>query len=278
MISEVPKRNGDFSLNAPSGGGVSALESSGTNIGKRCIMRKGKKRLWIAVIAIVSLIVVLAGGFYVYTLDYYRADAYAVGLAASDNVSVLNNGELTVITPKAQSEDPVGFIFYPGGKVEATAYLPLLESLSQKGLTCVLVRMPFNLAVFHINAAEAVYGKFPDIHRWYLAGHSLGGAMASSYAGGHADKIEGLILLGAYPVNNAAIATLAVYGSEDKALDRSKLEGAISRLEIAGGNHAHFGNYGIQKGDGTASITWEDQQAQTVNAIMAFITLSVAGK
>ncbi|MPN05130.1 hypothetical protein SDC9_152380 [bioreactor metagenome] len=134
--------------------------------------------------------------------------------------------------------------------------------------------MPFRLAVFRINAADEVYNRFPALSRWYLGGHSLGGAMASSYVKGNEDKLNGLILLGAYPVNDSPIPTLCIYGSEDVMLDRTKLAGVTNQLEIAGGNHAQFGDYGIQEGDGAASISRDDQQKQAAEAILAFLTRS----
>jgi len=230
-----------------------------------------KKGLRIAVIIIVCLLVVGFGGFYIYTLDYYRADADALALLSAQNISTDDKGDVIIVKAQKTLDNPVGLIFYPGGKVEATAYLPLLNKLSEHGITCVLLKMPFNLAVFDINAADRVYQKLPDIRTWYLAGHSLGGAMASSYVGSNAEKVNGLILLGAYLINDAKIATIAICGTEDKGLDKLKLEAADSKTEIAGGNHAYFGNYGEQRGDGTASITRDDQQKQAVEAMIDFI-------
>ncbi|MEN6595109.1 MAG: alpha/beta hydrolase [Clostridiaceae bacterium] len=215
----------------------------------------------------------LAAAFFAYTQDYYHADETANALLKTDS-AIKTDQNLTILTPDAANDTGVGLIFYPGGKVQETAYLPLLEQLRQNGLTCVLVKMPFRLAVFDIDAANDVYAQFPAISRWYLAGHSLGGAMASSYVGTNADRLAGLILLGAYPINDAALPTLAIYGSEDLNLDRTKLETVADQLEIAGGNHAYFGNYGEQEGDGTASISREDQQAQAVAAILEFIQKS----
>lgn len=233
-------------------------------------MKKHKNRRLKTVIIIAVVLVILFGGFYSYTLNYYRADASVESLLAqSKNIQTLGN--ITVIYPQEQTDLHTGFIFYPGGKVEAAAYLPLLEKLSQEGVTCILLKMPLNLAVFDITAAERVYDRFPDIQSWYLGGHSLGGAMASSYVGSHGDNLSGLILLGAYPVNDAALPTLVIYGSEDVGLDLTKLEGTENILEIIGGNHAYFGNYGEQKGDGVAAITREDQHTQTIDAIMSFI-------
>ena len=208
--------------------------------------------------------------FFAYTQVYYRADADAVALM-NGSPAIRQDGNLTILSPDAANDAGAGLIFYPGGKVEETAYLPLLEQLREGGLTCVLVKMPFRLAVFDIRAANAVYGQFPAVSRWYLAGHSLGGAMASSYVPGSENQLSGLILLGAYPVNDSPIPTLAIYGSEDVNLDRSKLTTVANKLELTGGNHAYFGNYGEQAGDGTATISREQQQAQAITAILAFV-------
>lgn len=232
---------------------------------------KIKKPLKITAISIVAIIFILMGGFYFYTMDYYRADDFAVQTFTTDGTSLQNQGNMMVFYPDKEMDSNTALIFYPGGKVEATAYAPLLTKLSQNGITCVLVKMPFNLAVFDKDAAESVYNKFPDIKNWYIGGHSLGGAMASNYVDKNSEKIKGLILLGSYPVNNSNISTLAIYGSEDIRLDKTKLDNTKNKLEIVGGNHAYFGNYGEQKGDGTAAITRDEQQTQTVEAIIKFI-------
>jgi hypothetical protein len=237
-----------------------------TNASAKPRKRAGK----IVLLSLAGLLLALALAFFVYTQDYYHADA-SVAAFLTDSPNIRQEGNLTVLTPDSSNDTGAGLIFYPGGKVEETAYLPLLEQLREGGLTCVLVKMPFRLAVFDIRAADAVYAQFPSISRWYLAGHSLGGAMASSYVPGNEGKLAGLILLGAYPVNDSPIPTLAIYGSEDIQLDRSKLTSVANKLELSGGNHAYFGNYGEQAGDGTASISREAQQAQAVSAILAFV-------
>jgi len=233
-------------------------------------MKRKTKRIRIAIIVTVSLFLLIFGGFYIYTLDYYRADQEAKDvIELSDNVEIDN--KLTIFYPNNDNQTNVGLIFYPGGKVEAAAYAPLLESLAQNGITCVLIEMPFNLAVFNINAADKIYNEFPDITSWYISGHSLGGAMASSYVDKHRSKLDGLILLGAYPINDSELPTLVIYGGEDVNLDLTKIANVKDKIEITGGNHAYFGNYGEQAGDGRASITRTEQQAITVQAIIEFI-------
>ncbi len=223
--------------------------------------------------AIIVIIVIglLFGGFYIYTLDYYRADVTSVEELEASQVMIESNDQLTFFYPEESTDQSAAFIFYPGGKVEYTAYTPLLVRLAEKGITGILVKMPFNLAVFNINAADKIFNDLPEIKNWYIGGHSLGGAMASSYASDNSENIKGLILLAAYPVNDISMPVLAVYGSNDNILDITKLQNVKNVVEIEGGNHAYFGNYGEQGGDGTASITREEQQEETVAAIIDFI-------
>ena len=171
-------------------------------------------------------------------------------------------------------------VFYPGGKVEHVAYAPLMHMLAEKGVDCFLVKMPFRLAVFGVNKADKILLAY-DYENWYIGGHSLGGAMASAYAYENSHKIKGVVLLGAYStkdIGNRGLEVLSIYGSNDKVLNMSKYEKNIFNLPkdfteicIEGGNHALFGDYGKQKGDGTATITDNEQWIATVKAIMEFV-------
>ncbi len=237
---------------------------------------KVKRRVKITLLSVVTVLVLLCAGFYIYTLNYYRADESAVAVLSSTEEAeagprIEQKDGMWIFHPSAEQDMGVGFIFYPGGKVEDKAYSVLLQQLSQKGITGVLVHMPFNLAVFDIDAAAQVYAQLPEIKQWVIGGHSLGGAMASSYVEKNQDRVEGLVLLGAYPVNDSDIPTLVMYGSEDKVLDKSKLPASLNPYVIEGGNHAHFGNYGEQKGDGEATITREEQQQVAAEEISKFI-------
>ena len=222
-------------------------------------------------IALAALLVFLAVAFFSYVNDYRHADETALSLLQTSS-SIRQQENLTILTPDAGNDTGRGLIFYPGGKVEETAYLPLLELLRAQGITVALVKMPFRLAVFDSNAADKVPDAVPSVSRWYIGGHSLGGAMASSYVSGKEDRLGGLILLGAYPVNGSPISTLCIYGSEDLMLDKTKLAGVTNVLELAGGNHAQFGNYGSQEGDGVATISRAEQQTKTAAAMFAFLT------
>lgn len=226
------------------------------------------KKLRIALGIVVLLLALCAGAFFWYVSDYYRAEDVALDVLSQDSgLSVQDN--LTVLSPSVPSDTAI--IFYPGAKVEAEAYLPLLEQIKQTGVTCILVHMPFRMAIFDANAAEDVMEQFPEIQHWYMAGHSMGGAMASQFASGHQDEIDGLILLGAYIYGDYPDEkTLTVYGSLNQSVE-DHIDYTENIVEIEGGNHAQFGNYGPQKGDLSATISAAEQQAQTVDAISDFM-------
>jgi len=232
-------------------------------MGKPC-----RKSLWIAAGALLAVLLLLCGGFFWYVSDYYRAEDTALAvLASGDSIEVRDN--LTILSPSYPTDTAI--IFYPGAKVEGAAYLPLLDRLRRTGLTCILVEMPFHMAIFDANAAEEVMAQFPEINHWYMAGHSMGGAIASRFAADHSDQLDGLILLGAYIYGDYPPEdTLTIYGSLNQSVE-DKIHYTENVVEIEGGNHAQFGNYGFQKGDLPAEISPEEQQIQTVEAISAFI-------
>lgn len=242
-------------------------------------MKSSKKIL--ATIAIVAFILgVIVGAGYIYVSDYYRADYEAVNAFASGSeveVEVLFDGAVAYGNRSAE----YGFIFYPGGKVEYTAYEPLMRSLASLGVLCVLVEMPFNLAVLDMNAADGIPEMFPDISHWYIGGHSLGGSMAASYLGAHSLDFSGLVLLGSYSTENLSdkgCEVLSIYGSRDGVMNREKYEqyrsnlpNDLAEIVIEGGNHAGFGMYGEQEGDGAAEISATEQIYKTAEHIAEFI-------
>ena len=230
-------------------------------------MSRRRKRL-VAGGILLLILAILTGAFFWYVSDYYRAEDVALEvMAQGSGITVQDN--LTILSPTYPTDTAI--IFYPGAKVEAEAYLPLLDQIRQTGVTCILVHMPFNMAIFDADAAEEVISRFPEIQHWYVAGHSMGGAMASEFASEHPDQVGGLILMGAYIYGDYPDEkTLTIYGSLNQSVE-DHIDYTQNIVEIEGGNHAQFGNYGPQKGDLPATISAEEQQAQTVEAIEVFL-------
>lgn len=200
------------------------------------------KKGWII---LASVILLLAASFFAYVSVYYRADETALGFMRSD--------ETVAVT-----ETRYGWLF-DGPSEDAC-----------------LVKMPFRLAVLHGNAAEDVL-KAHGYTEWYIGGHSLGGAMAAMYAADHGSDFSGVILLAAYPSQKLpdTLTEIQLIGSEDRIINRDKVKQGQAyappncvEYTIEGGNHAQFGSYGVQRGDGTAAISAEEQIQETVRVIM----------
>jgi dienelactone hydrolase len=227
------------------------------------------------IIALAALLVVAAGGFLAWTrLARYPAFPEAAALAE------------TARTPQGwyafQPAQPAGtgFIFYPGGLVDPAAYAPLMKQLSDQGILSVSVPMPLDLAIFGVNKAGEVIAAYPEVKHWIIGGHSLGGSMAAEYVKGHPTAVEGLAFMAAYPADSTDLSALPIkvvsmHGSNDGLATGAKIQNSLKNLPtdtqavlIDGGNHAQYGNYGPQAGDGQATISREEQQRQAVAATL----------
>ena len=226
-----------------------------------------KKHLWLIPVLIIAA---LFACFFFYVENFYRADATALAALESDETVTVTQTDFGWLFDGPSEKDAL--IFYPGGKVEETAYAPLLHLFAEQGTDVLLVKMPFRLAVFGGNKAGELISRY-DYSDWSIGGHSLGGAMAANYAAKHPDPFKSILLLAAYATKDIddSLFVLSVYGSEDGVLNMENLEKGNAYLPedsaivlMEGGNHAQFGNYGEQKGDGKATITAEEQQEQTV--------------
>lgn len=238
--------------------------------------KRSKLKIGLLIVFIVLAVLGIATG--VYLSDYYQSQYTLEEYQLNSKVDIVE--ENSIITLKGDKDNGIGVIFYPGGKVEYTAYIPLLELLAEQGYTCYIPKMPVNLAIFGINKADDVMIMNQNIEKWYIAGHSLGGAMASSYASKNSDKLKGIIFLGAYPssdISKTKLSMLSIVGSKDNVINRENYEknkskaaeGAIYKI-LEGGNHANYGDYGKQEGDGEATISREEQIQQTAIWIEEF--------
>jgi pimeloyl-ACP methyl ester carboxylesterase len=183
-----------------------------------------------------------------------------------------------VFQPTGQ-EPGVGLILYPGARVDARAYAPPARAIAAGGYLVVVTPMPQDLAILAPDRAAEVMTAFPTVRHWAVGGHSMGGAAAAIFAHDRSD-VEGLVLWASYPgaaddLSGANLITVSIYGTQDgwTSLDeidasRRLLPPGTRWVVIEGGNHAQFGWYGPQIGDTAATISREEQQAQTIAATL----------
>lgn len=239
-----------------------------------------KRRRWWLWLLVGLLAVALIGviGFVIWASTPAQPMAQAiVALAGNDKVAVVE-GKWIVFEPLEEPKS-TGFIFYPGGRVDARAYAPQALAIAERGYPVVITPMPLNLAVFGINRADEVMVAFPEIEQWVIGGHSLGGAMAANYTRNHPDAVDGLVLWASFPAGNDSLAdqstltAYSIFGTLDGLATPEEVRASASLLPptarfipIEGGNHAQFGWYGDQSGDNPATISRAAQQKLTVDA------------
>ncbi len=258
--------------------------------GLESLSKSKAKKIFLAVIIIIA---VLAIAFAAYVGKYYHATVDVDNYVGHNNDAVtvsaigqdVGEGQYVdgLFLDGSGTEDLV--IFYQGAKVEYTAYLPLLYDLAANGVDCYLVEMPYNLAFFGMDLAGQVMEQTDGSYEnYYLMGHSLGGAMGASFAAEDiqaSDRLKGIIFLASYPtksLDKEGFKVLSVYGSEDLVLNMEKVEEGRQYMPadyvevcIEGGNHAQFGEYGEQEGDGKALVTAVEQRSQTVESILQML-------
>lgn len=193
-----------------------------------------------------------------------------------------NGGGIEVGPVDGGSE--VLLILYPGGLVRPHAYTWIGVALAPVGVRTLIPAMPLDLAVLGRDRADALIRDRRDGERSVvIAGHSLGGAMAASWAARRDGAADGLILMGAYPpggddLSGHDLPTLVLAAEHDGLATLPEVRGGMDRLpgragiEIVGGAvHAFFGRYGPQRGDGLPTVPRADAEAEIAGAIEAFL-------
>ena len=213
-------------------------------------------------------------GFLIWANTPYRADRDAtLEVFRNGDVSVTAVGEGILMQPIGDSidlpADPVGLIFIPGARVEPYAYLFQLSGVVEEhGITVLITKPTLNLAFFDTRGVDNFTTAAPEIDRWFVGGHSLGGVRACLMTPDA--TLEGLVLFGSYCANDlseSALQVLSIAGENDLLSDLATIEGAAPLLPadaqfvvIDGANHAAFGDYGAQSGDGERTITSEQMR------------------
>jgi dienelactone hydrolase len=205
--------------------------------------------------------------------------------ALPTGTTLIEDRNSIILSTVRSATSTTGFLFYPGALVDPHAYVGLMQQLSSiaSGYRVFIAKVPANLAVLQPGAAESIIQNHPEIKNWVIGGHSLGGTMACSWVSRRPESVRGLMLLASYPAKSDDLSAwrgsvLTIYGTNDGVLNKDNLASAYIRLpkklvvsQISGGNHAYFGNYGEQKGDGQATISRATQQYQTTQQFASFM-------
>lgn len=230
------------------------------------------------IIGAILLIGLLAFGIWAANPRGPMPEALAA-LESDDRVIVKTDSWLT-FTPHNMTPT-TGFILYPGGRVDARSYAPPANAIAEAGYFVVIPPMSLSLAVLNPDAATDVIAAHPEIERWAIGGHSLGGAMAADYVYKQSDATEGLILWASYPPESVdlrdreELITLSIYGTEESGAEKMQAAAAVlppntEWVAIEGGNHAQFGWYGDDESN-PATISRAEQQTQIIDATVAIL-------
>lgn len=240
-----------------------------------------RRTLWGA-LALVAAAALVGAAWFVWwgTHPLGPAPTALAALKSDGAVEVTKAADAWEFAP-ASGEATIGLVFYPGGHVDARSYTPYARDVAAQGYLVVVPVMPLSLAVLRPNAADDAIKAHPNITTWVIGGHSLGGAMAAQYAAGHPDAVKGIVFLAAYPpsgndLRRTGIRALTEVGTLDSVVNRANLAAGRALLpadavylDLKGGNHAQFGDYGPQPGDTPATMPAPDQRAIAVDGTVA---------
>jgi len=206
-------------------------------------------------------------------------------LRSGDALSV-TDGEATLDFIPTVAERRAALVFLCGAGVSAQAYVPLLHPIALAGYPVFIVKLPYRIAPLEAHKEEAirrtrtVIERHPEIQRWVVAGHSLGGALAARLANSDPTFTSALVLIGTTHPKQDDLSRLTspvtkVYATNDgvapaaQVLANKRLLPAHTKwVVIDGGNHSQFGHYGHQLFDGTATVSRDEQQAVTRGALL----------
>jgi len=242
--------------------------------------RMKKSRIFKWLLLIFAIVIIGALFFGLQWATFARPPLSEAMEALDDDDSVTVTQEPWLTFSPTQTTPTTGFIFYPGGRVDPRGYAHLMRTIAEEGYLVILPEMPFNIAAFRPNTADEIIAAYPNIERWVIGGHSVGGTMAAQYTDKHPESIAGLAIWASYPadytdISDLDIPVVSIYGSRELGVndnsiaERKHLLPADTRyLRIEGGDHHQFGSYEINPEDHLATTSRASQQQQVLQATL----------
>ncbi len=235
-----------------------------------------KKRTKIILFSILAVVLLVIGGGAYYIVQSAPVSETELSQAEIDTFS-FEKKEGYLYFQSDHKNARTGIIIYQGARFEPLNYSRIANELQKMGYDVFISAMPFNWAFFNINLAGDIIDAYPQIDNWFVGGHSLGGAMASSFVQKHdIDSIKGMFFLASYPVSDFSqtdIPMLYLFAENDGLVNEEDIKKAEANLStsnanrvetIFGGNHSQFGNVKTQSGDNPATISGKEQQKEVV--------------
>ena len=229
--------------------------------------------------ALTSLLVTLVGFLTFFHIVFPADRAATLDVFRDSRVTVEARDNRVIMSP-TQDPDSVGMLYFPGARVDPYSYLYPLVDIAAEGTTIVIVDPLFNMALIDTRGVGELTRDLPEVSEWVLAGHSLGGVKACLEAS-H-PSVTHLVLFASYcatDISSLDIGVLQIVGDQDGLLNNDLRVEALSLLPasedatlvIPGANHADFGTYGPQPGDGPSSYTNEEMRAIITEALTASV-------
>ena len=235
--------------------------------------------------------------FFLWMVNSLRAQGFDRSVLESDTKITVDETSRFISFRPNLNPQPTGLIFLPGGLVSPDAYAPMSRTIAENGFNVFIIKLPFGsapLASQETSVMEQALGIMDEntsIQYWVVGGHSRGAAIAARFAFLNSDQFDGLVLIGtshpkeeAFDLSNTTLSVTKIYASNDGLASVEEVKANATYLPddtnwvlIEGGNHGQFGYYGAQLGDNSATISREQQQKLTVEAVLTALN-SVQGK
>ena len=238
---------------------------------------------WFRVLGVIVLgaLIVAAGAFLWWAQPQALLPEATAALVSTPQVTFTQDSDGRLTYRPASGVPTIGLVLYPGGKVPSAAYAPQAQAIAGNGYLVAIVPVPFNLAVFDIDAAQAVIADHPEIDRWFVGGHSLGGSMAAQFLASHQGAVDGLVLWASYSaadISASGVTVASIYGTLDAGVasytspaNVAKLGPNVTLTPIDGGNHEQMGWYTGQPNDPPSTITRQAQQEQVIAGTLSLL-------
>jgi len=247
--------------------------------------RRRRRRVLRAAVILLSFVSIAVVAW----LKPFVAVEPALAAMNSDPTVTVAEYPTQIVMSPTRTPSTTEVFFQPGARVDARAYAAVLRPLAAAGHIVVIPKQPIGIAFLATTAFESAQAAHPDVTRWVVGGHSLGGTVAAIDADDHdhdaTAPVVGLLLYASYPATDMSssltAAVLSISGSEDGLATPAKIDASKPTLPpsstftvVDGAVHAYFGDYGPQPGDGTPTITHDAARTQISAASVAFVAAS----